>query len=250
MEKSLILIADSHLGVQSEDVESMCQFIETCNPELQELVFLGDLFHIWAGPAKFHTSQIKKLLNTLETFQQNGGATHLVVGNRDVLFQEYSFRKSNLKLPFNRISLEFLAFENIKGNILCAHGDTVNSHDSQYLRWKKTINNPVFKGCFNLLPTALAKTIMLRLEKDLQNTNMQFRREFPDLEWTNFMKKVRKKYEAKLLIIGHFHPTTMIVNQNDNITGIVLPAWCDNNQYLELEPSLNYSLKQFQQQER
>ena len=59
-EKKIIVISDPHLGVQSHDVENMIDFIEKLDPQKHEILFLGDLFHIWAGPAKYHISPVSE----------------------------------------------------------------------------------------------------------------------------------------------------------------------------------------------
>ncbi|MBU3917322.1 metallophosphoesterase, partial [bacterium] len=165
MDKNIIAIADSHLGTTQGDVETMICFLETLNPEKEELLFLGDLFHIWAGPLKYHTSQVKKLLSSLRVFQQNGGKTHLVVGNRDVFLPRISRNNPVSFLPFDSINGEYVILKRQGGTLMAVHGDTVNSKDKQYLRWRRLLRSTLFRGFFNLMPAWKVKKIMFNLEE-------------------------------------------------------------------------------------
>jgi UDP-2,3-diacylglucosamine pyrophosphatase LpxH len=241
----LVVITDSHLGAKAGDVDLMIRFIATLEPAQTELLFLGDLFHIWAGPKKFRTELVDRLLEILREFRANGGKCYLVTGNRDVFFQEQAKRQTNSDLPFDRIAVDGLQLERKGGTLFAVHGDTINSKDFRYLRWRKLIRHWVFRLPFRLIPAPIAKKIMFALEEKLKQTNLEFRREFPDEEWIRFLERTHLSRSPVLVIAGHFHPRQTVVGVYRSTTGLVLPDWCENLFYLEVADNLTYSANQY-----
>lgn len=235
-----IVIADSHLGIKEEDISCIQSFISGLAPSGTELLFLGDLFHIWAGPQKFHTTQIKQFLAFLQTYRDKGGMCYLVTGNRDVFIKE-----TNNRLPFDKIATESLVLEKPGGKLMAIHGDTINSLDLKYLKWRKTIRHPLFLLPFQLIPSSWAKKIMFSLERKLKQTNIAFRQTFPTEEWLKFLHAINKILAPDLLLAGHFHPSSLVTNEAGSTKGLVLPGWCDNHYYLEIDENLTYREKKY-----
>jgi len=244
-DKQYIVIADAHLGIAEGDVEMMIDFLHTLNPKSDEILFLGDLFHIWAGPKKYHTEPVNELLAALNHYQRKEGKVHLVVGNRDVFFPEVTAKTGNRILPFDTISRDFAFFESGGKRLAAIHGDTVNRLDKQYLRWRKLVRHPLFKRFFDLLPAAWVKRIMFQLEAGLKGTNQAFRLAFPKTEWTQFVSQVSENLGPDLLIVGHFHPEEPIVHEHESIRALVVPDWHTRQFYLRIDGGLNYELRQF-----
>ncbi len=243
--RKLIVIADSHLGIKQDDTTLISNFIETLNPAETELLFLGDLFHIWAGPSKFHTKLVKQFLLFLQDFRNQNGLCYLVTGNRDVFIKEKTAHHNSASLPFDLIAVDALILNKPGGRLVAVHGDTVNSTDNKYLRWRKTIRHPLFQFPFNLIPSRQAKKIMFSLEKKLKHTNVAFRQEFPKDEWVRFLAKMQQTSSPDLLISGHFHPESTIKNKSGATTGLVIPDWCENQFYLEVNEDLSYQEKHY-----
>lgn len=237
--RTVYVIADSHLGAKEGDVDVLIQFLSSLMPSQSEVLFLGDLFHIWAGPEKFHTELVKKLLGFLANFRQQNGLVYLVTGNRDVFFPEIPGKKAT-SLPFDRIATESFLLKKQYNQLLAIHGDTINSRDHKYLRWRALIRNPLFQLPFRLMPSSKVKKIMFSLEEKLKLTNMAFRRSFPQEEWLKFLKNINFILAPKLLIAGHFHPDALIEDRVEETTGLVIPDWCDHYFYLTIDESLNY----------
>ncbi len=128
---------------------------------------------------------------------------------------------------------------------MAVHGDTVNSKDKQYLRWRRLVRSRLFRGFFSLIPAWKVKKIMFKLEEGLKQTNMEFRREFPSEEWNKYVKEIHKKHSPAVLLAGHFHPDSPIVSEFNSTVGIVIPDWCKNQTYLEIESDLTYNLREF-----
>lgn len=245
-EKKLIVIADSHLGSTENDVELMIQYIDTLNPRENELIFLGDLFHIWAAPVKYHSGSVIQLLDAIKSFNDNGGISHLVVGNRDIFFQEHPLHNLSPSLPFHSISKEFLKLNRNGKRLFFHHGDTVNSKDTQYLRWRKIVRSKLFQLCFKLIPAAKVKKIMKDAELAFKTTNKAFRITFPEQEWSRFLKETYQKYQPDFLFIGHFHPEEPVITEWKSLKGVVVPDWMKDYSFLEIDSDLTFHFKKFE----
>ena len=241
----LYVIAESHLGAREGDLEAMISFLSSLDPEQSEILFLGDLFHIWAGPAKFHTDSVRQLLGFLHDFRSRAGRVYLMTGNRDVFFPEVPGRRKDWGLPFDRIATEALVLEKAGGKLMAVHGDTVNSRDINYLRWRNMVRSPLFRLPFRLMPARIARKIMFSLESKLKQTNLAFRKDFPEEEWLKFLEHIQLLSSPDLLLCGHFHPETLICNQVEQTTGLILPDWCDSRFYLLIDENLAFREKKF-----
>lgn len=243
--RRIIAIADPHLGSIEGDVERMVEFIRSIDPTSTQLLFLGDLFHIWAGPRKYHTASVKTLMEELAIFRQKGGISYLIAGNRDVFFPEISDPTHTKPFPFSIISGEHCHIQLGKHRIVAVHGDTVNSKDLQYLKWRKLIRHWLFRGIFHLIPAFGVKRIMVSLERKLKGTNMAFRKSFPEEEWCRFLEEIHQRLSPDLLLAGHFHPETPIVTELKDLKGVVVPAWNPTGEYLEIDTDLTLTFKSF-----
>jgi len=244
-DKNIIAIADPHLGVTLGDVEEMIRLIETLDPVDNDLLFLGDLFHIWAGPEKYHTPWVESMLAVLKGFRESGGKVYLVVGNRDVFLSGHPGNKRLKNLPFDNIFPDFGMISLGGQQVMAVHGDTINTLDTRYLRWRRTIRHPLFEKFFDLMPAVWVKKIMFRLEADLKQTNLDYRKSFPVAEWDRFVDQVSADHAPGLLLCGHFHPKDMIIKKAGDMTAIVIPDWFKTGDCLRVTGDLSYELCQF-----
>lgn len=244
-EKDLIVIADPHLGVVSGDVAEISRFIAAVNPSESDLLFLGDLFHIWAGPEKYHTPPVQQLMEVLRSFRSQSGKVYLVVGNRDVFLSGHPQNPRLRGLPFDGIFPEYGVLKLGNREVFVVHGDTVNRRDLRYLRWRRLVRHPWFERFFDLLPVSWVKRIMFRLEADLKHTNMGYRRTFPVVEWDRFVDRAKAEHGPDLLLCGHFHPKELIVKKSGNTTALVVPDWIKEGAYLDVKQDLSYELCRF-----
>ena len=238
MNRKIYIIADSHLGGKEGDIAQIQQWLDTLDPNASEIICLGDFFHIWASPKKYHSIEVTEMIASMGEFRDRGGVFHLVVGNRDIFF------KAGLTgLPFEEIAMDFLVLERFGKKLLFSHGDLVNSQDKQYLRWRKLVRSLPFRLFFNLLPAAKVKGIMADLEQKLQETNQAFRIEFPEEEWLAFLQKNLHKQTFDLMAIGHFHPASLKETKIDGSIGLVVPDWYESRQVLVIDEDFQYAMQ-------
>jgi len=243
--KQIIVIADPHLGGVLEDVAEVGRFISSLDPVKTDLLFLGDLFHIWAGPEKYHTLPVQQMMDTLRAYRSKQGKVYLVVGNRDAFLSGHPENKRLQNLPFDRIYPEHGILKLGNREVMAVHGDTINTKDTRYLKWRRMLRHPLFERSFDLMPASWVKRIMFRLETDLQQSNMDFRRSFPVAEWDRFVDRAAAKYAPDLLLCGHFHPKEMIIKKSANTTALVVPDWIKEGAYLQIAGDLSFELRRF-----
>lgn len=246
--KQLIVIADSHLGIHQNDIYQMIEFLKSLNPKIEDLLFLGDIFHVWSGEKRYHTNDVTMFLNVLWEYRKQGGKVYLTVGNRDLFFSETKMFNPKLNLPFDQIANNFgkISIGNNKNLILTNHGDTINKKDKQYLRWRKVVKSKLFRLSLQIFPNECIKKLMFYLENKLKNTNQAFRLSFPNEEWKEFLIQTEKKFSTfSLLLIGHFHPEKPIIHKVNHLTGIVVPDWLNDQSYLRIDHKLNWKHDNF-----
>jgi len=246
--REIITIADPHLGSNQGDVDHFIKFLGSLPPRETRLLFLGDLFHIWAGPKKYHTDTVQDLMQALAQFRSKGGETYLVTGNRDVLFPGKPIDTQGSELPFDLIAPDYLELTTESGKLIAFHGDTVNTKDKQYLRWRKLIRHRLFQWIFlNLIPAKRVKRIMFSLEEKLKQTNPTFRKDFPEEEWQNFVQSVYQEHHPRLILAGHFHPSEPIISKHETVTALVVPDWCNNQKFLIIKDDLSFNHSKFKE---
>lgn len=245
-EKKVIVIADAHLGSQDNDVDTMIRFIDSLDPDKNEVVFLGDVFHIWAAPRRYQSKSVKIFLRRLTQFTQKGGRSHLVLGNRDLFFPELVENHKRLHLPFSTISKEFFEMEFTGKTFLFHHGDTVNTLDQQYLKWRSIVRSLWFRCLIALLPSGKVKKLMKKAELSFKKTNKKFRVDFPEQEWEIFLEEVAEMYQPDYLLIGHFHPKVPIKNVCKGTQGVVISDWMKDRSYLEIDAKLNLNMLRYE----
>jgi UDP-2,3-diacylglucosamine hydrolase len=242
MFRDLLVIADAHLGTKEGDTERMVRFVSSLNPLSNDLLFLGDLFQIWAGPVRYHTPPVTHLLSRLAQFRREEGRVYLVVGNRDLFLPELSPEDTSRTLPFDAIAPEYLDIKVGEQTVMAFHGDTVNRQDSRYLRWRRLVRDPRLERLFGFLPSCWIRRLMFNLEGQLKTTNATFRRHFPESEWQAFTHRIHRLQAPDMLLTGHFHPDILLMDTSTPTLSLVLPDWQRSQSYLMISPGLGYRL--------
>lgn len=241
--RKIYVLADGHLGANSGGLDRLLGFIAGLEPKSSSLVFLGDLFHVWAGPKKYHSPEVTELMQALQAFDQAGGEARLVVGNRDVFFKAGA-PYPDPNLPFVEISPDFLILLQGEKKLLFTHGDLVNSQDVKYLKWRKIVRSKAFRLFFAMLPSSRVKKIMFGVEGELKKTNQAFRLAFPEEEWQSFIAQTYDTHPFDLLMVGHFHPAEPIITPLKGSIAMVLPDWLSRSEILQVNEDCTYEFIQ------
>ncbi|MBC8259788.1 MAG: metallophosphoesterase [SAR324 cluster bacterium] len=241
-EKLLYIITDSHLD---GEIAPAAEFVEMLskleNP--QTVVFLGDLFKIWLAPPKFWTALHRDVLRGFAKLKARGCNVVFIAGNREMLLPAKYTEKWQKLLPFTELhhSDWFLNWGEKRFGFI--HGDTLNYHDRQYLRWKAFTHNPVLEFLFGIMPGPVARWVVERIEAVLVETNKEYKIHFPENEIQEFAAKVLP--EVDQYFVGHFHLDREIKVSGCPSVLRVLPDWLSQRTLLRVNLSGESDLLHF-----
>jgi UDP-2,3-diacylglucosamine pyrophosphatase LpxH len=229
---SLYIVSDSHLDQQSAPAAEFVNMLDAL-PDAQVVLCLGDLFKVWLAHPRFWSRLNREVMHGFWRLKECGATNVFVVGNREVLVP-HDHRPERQELPFEHIAHDELEVKWGEWKLGFLHGDTVNSRDRQYLRWRWICRSSLFRGFFRALPGPLAMKIAHRVEDSLNATNQEFKISFPEAEVRLFAARVLREFDAYFL--GHFHRDDLI--QVDGLDGFlrVVPDWLGSRRVLRLSP--------------
>jgi UDP-2,3-diacylglucosamine pyrophosphatase LpxH len=156
-----------------------------------------------------------------------------VVGNREVLVPGNARSSDRDALPFTHIAHDELRLHWGPRTYRCFHGDTLNTRDRQYLRWRTICRSRLFTGFFRNLPGPLARKIADRVEASLNHTNREFKIVFPEDEVEHFAAQVLPGTDGTF--IGHFHLDREIRISDCDATLRIVPDWLAQRTVLRLD---------------
>ncbi len=227
---SLYIVSDSHLDRYNAPPEEFVAMLDAL-PDAEVVVCLGDLFKVWLALPRFWSKLNREVMIGFWRLKECGATNVFVVGNREVLVPR-DHRPERQELPFHHIAPDELAIEWGNWKLGFLHGDTVNSQDKQYLRWRRLCRSAPFRWFFRSLPKALAVKIADRVEETLNHSNQEFKIAFPEAEVKHFAAKALAQYDAYFL--GHFHRDDTI--RVEGYPGFlrVVPDWLGTRSVLRL----------------
>ena len=165
---SVAVVADCHLGGPGGPAEPLlAQLEELPDQGCEQLVLLGDIFHVWVGSDRFETSVVRQVLTALERLRQRGVRLDYVEGNRDFFIADSRYARI-----FDSIALE-VSFEVAGSRYLAVHGDGLNDRDRQYLLWRWLSKSAPVRYAVRWLPRAIAQRTMYSMEERIAATQLQ-----------------------------------------------------------------------------
>ncbi len=196
---ALALVADAHLGGPGGDGRLLLEQLRRLPDQgCREVLFLGDLFHVWVGHDKYETDEIRALGPVLAQLRGRGLLLSYVEGNRDFFLGDGPYRRW-----FDRLGRE-LAFEQGGRRYLAVHGDGLNDRDWRYRWWRSLSKSPPARVLFGRLPRFLARRIVYGTESRLARTNWQHKKAIP-VEVIRRYGERRLRAGFDVLLLGHFH---------------------------------------------
>ena len=232
-EGHLYIVADSHLDL----VQAPCsEFVEMLDalPEAQALVCLGDLFKVWLALPKFWTNTHREVMDAFRKQRDKGVEVVFIAGNREKLLPREGGVNLRDPFPFTRLSLSDWRMNWGSLRLAFIHGDTINSRDLQYLRWRAVSNSSPFEAVFRVMPGPMARWIAERLEALLSKTNRELRIEFPEDEVLRFAETHLQGLDH--YFVGHFHLDLEIRIDNHPGSLRLVPDWLGTRRILRIDP--------------
>ncbi len=227
----LYIVADSHLDEHTAPVSEFLAMLKNLDKP-HTLVCLGDLFKIWLAPPKFWTKMHFEVMEALTLLKNQGCNVVFVAGNREMLLPKKLNKNWQLKLPFTHLThLDwYLNWGNQSYGFI--HGDTLNTQDLQYLRWKAISHSLPFESFFRALPGPMARWLSERIEAQLVHSNQEYKIEFPETEILNFAEKTLSKVDQ--FFVGHFHTDRVIQTPENKGILRMVPDWLSQRCVLQI----------------
>ncbi len=227
---SLAFVGDVHLDRDDPVLEEFLAFLDTLGRTAERVVLLGDLFNLWIGGRGMEQPHQTAVVARLADLRRRGVAVRYVEGNRD--YRVGRFYTGTAMDDATCVGL----VERFGGHSLyVAHGDLVNSRDLQYRSWRWLSRSPLFWAPFLLLPIGRRRRLADSLEARLRETNLEFKREFPEREVRQFAAgHFRKGHDV--VVLGHFHTEYDLRGPAPSQRILVLPEWKGSRRHLEARP--------------
>ncbi len=221
------VFADAHLGQAEGDADDFLDALAAVRGRgLSTIVFLGDIFHVFIGDARFETPLVRRVLEAWRDLAASGTSLRYVEGNRDFFLRGTRFVSA------------FSAYGETDGldvggvTYALVHGDRVNTRDLPYRFWRLLSKNPLSRGALALTPGPLARATVRKTEERLYRTNFRHKSWRPEAELLAEGRRARRAGYDRLLV-GHFH-VERLLEAPDAVTH-VLPAWLEERKHAEID---------------
>jgi UDP-2,3-diacylglucosamine pyrophosphatase LpxH len=229
-----LVIADSHLGARTGDVEEMEALLERAVAAgIEEVIYLGDAFLYLLGMSKLWTAAVRELLQVWRRCRERGIRVVLVEGNRDFFLDEPDLA------PYLDWTGRVYQLSVGSTTYRLIHGDLVNQRDLQYRFWSTVSKSYISRVCARLLPQRMAMAIVRSMEARLATTNLRFRFRKPVKA---LQRQARQSWAegVDVLLWGHFH--TPWEHRQDGRLAMVVPAWLATRSALLIAADGSHSL--------
>lgn len=230
MKHATLFISDLHLDPnQPQITNTFFYFLDHIARDADALYILGDFFESYIGDDD-NDPFIQIIARGLHQLTQLGVPIFVMHGNRDFLmgsqFEKYS--GASLIPDPSVISLYGKKF-------LLAHGDSLCTDDKSHQRFRKITRNTLIQKIFLSLPISFRKKLAGQLRADSMQHNQKKSADIMDVT-ENAVIQALKTNNALRIIHGHTH-RPMISEQR-----IVLDAWHDHGNYLQIDQAGNAEL--------
>jgi len=190
-----LLVSDLHLSVERPaKLELFQELLRAAVGRARTLYVLGDLFEMWMGDDDL-TPPHPVILAALATATSLGMQVFFMRGNRDFLVGERFAAVTGCTL------LPDLSVVELEGRraLLC-HGDSLCSSDRKYQVYRRCVDNPLFRGLFQVLPLRAR----LRCARGARRKMANSERPRVDVDQVA-VDRAMKAHGARLLVHGHTH---------------------------------------------
>lgn len=230
---TILFISDMHL---SDDRPEMTQlflhFLQTQAAIAEALYILGDMFELWVGD-DYETLVSTTVSNALYQLSLSGVPIYFIHGNRDFLMGKKFAKKAGITILPDKSIIDIYGTKT-----LLMHGDTLCTHDIDYLKYRRKVRNPIVQFLFLRRSLSYRINLAQQLRQKSSTHTKSMDKEIMDVTPSE-IPKVLNQYQADLLIHGHTHrPSIELLNLNQHFgMRIVLSDWHNNGQVLVCEPS-------------
>ncbi len=238
-----LFISDLHLEEKRPDIiEAFFDFLNNKACKAESLYILGDFFEAWIGDDENTPLQIS-VKDALKKLTDSGTQLFLMHGNRDFLMGQLFCEETGATLLSDPSTI------NLYGkDVLLMHGDSLCSHDVEYIKFRKSMRNEEWQTMFlkRTLPERQLVAQQLRTISQAKNKGKTL--EIMDVKPEDVVDAI-KTANVTTLIHGHTHRPAIHELEIDkkSCKRIVLGDWDKNVWYIQADASsepalLNYPL--------
>ena len=235
-----LFISDLHLEAERPDItRAFLHCLETRARNADALYILGDFFEVWLGDDNPDplADQVSAALLQLS---QAGVPIYLMHGNRDFLIGRDFCRRSGCTLLTDPTIIE------LNGErVLLMHGDSLCTDDTDYIRMRRWLRNPLSLFILRHLPLKARHRIGRKLRNESQTRTRYKALEITDVNQDEVLR-VMREYRVTTLIHGHTHRPAVHPLEIDGCPAqrIVLGDWDKDGWVLEVDGD-GYRLESF-----
>lgn len=228
-----LFISDLHLDPQHPDItRTFFYFLDHMAKNTDALYILGDLFEVYIGDDD-NSDFMQSIKRKIATFTQSGPPTFLMHGNRDFLIRKQFAKETGVTLLEDPTVISLY-----HQKLLLMHGDSLCTLDNQHQRSRRWARNWLLQTLCLQLPLKKRQMIAARLRKNSSLRHQTKTTAFLDVT-QEAVTQVIQAHQATRLIHGHTHRPAIYADR------IVLNAWHDHGNYLEVNANGDFKLIDF-----
>lgn len=235
-----LFISDLHLEKERPDItRAFLHCLQTRARGADALYILGDFFEVWLGDDN-PDPLADQVSDALRQLSQTGVAIYLMHGNRDFLIGRDFCRRSGCTLLKDPTLLE------LNGErVLLMHGDSLCTDDTDYMRMRRWLRNPLSLFILRNLPLKTRHRIGRKLRNESQQRTRYKALDITDVNHGEVLR-VMREHRVTTLIHGHTHRPAVHPLEIDGrpVQRIVLGDWDRDGWVLEVDED-GYRLESF-----
>ena len=232
MAGTTLFISDLHLCDQRPAITRLfLGFLAGEARAADALYILGDLFEFWVGDDATGENEFRRVIDGLAGLTRAGVPLHMMYGNRDFLM-----RKRFEEVTGGRLILDPLRIELYGEPTLLMHGDLLCTADTDYMKFRAMVRDPVWQGDFLAKSLVERNGIFNNYREISKATTTKKPPEIMDVAQST-VENVMRQYNVRRLIHGHTHRPGEHAFTLDGAPArrMVLGAWYEQGSVLRVD---------------
>jgi UDP-2,3-diacylglucosamine hydrolase len=228
--EDLVVASDVHLVAGDPDLDDFCGFLAARGEDSGIVVLLGDVFAAWLARESLIEPHHRAVLDASAALRGRGTTVVLIEGNREFGARRWEGR------AFDAVADEFEAGPFDGRRWLLSHGDTINSDDRAYRRWRALARSSAVQGAFGLLPSRTGRALVRRIERAMRGRSTVYRTRLPEAHLEAYARELAARGFGGG-VVGHFHVEQVRrydVGGAQPFELLVLPDWRSTRRSLRL----------------
>jgi UDP-2,3-diacylglucosamine hydrolase len=224
-----LFISDLHLEEKRPDIiAAFFDFLTNKASNAESLYILGDFFEAWIGDDENTPLQVS-VKEALKKLTDSGTQLFLMHGNRDFLMGQLFCEETGAVLLSDPSVVNIYDHD-----VLLMHGDSLCSHDVEYIKFRKSMRNEEWQTLFLKRSLPERQLVAQQLRAISQAKNKGKAQEIMDVKPEDVVQAI-KDGNVATLIHGHTHRPAIheLEVEGKTCKRIVLGDWDKDVWYIE-----------------